>query len=145
MTDEQVQQQINQATQDATTLDYGKWSFEQRRANLPTDHNLWQQVRDQTLRRQQSDNEAARQRHLAKLAGDRKAKQAETDAQVEVELQPEKRRLQNQWLADNPTQTAADFESKAWHLLKENLVEQRNADIMNAEIQSQAASGRYSL
>jgi hypothetical protein len=145
MTEAELKLQIAQAQSDATTLDFGKWSFEQRRANLPTDHSLWQQVRDRTLARQQSDNEAARQRHLASLAGDRKAKQAETDAQVEAELQPEKRRLQNEWLANNPTQTAADFNQKVWHLLKENLIEQKNADTMNAEIQSQAATGRYSL
>lgn len=145
MTDDQIKQQVAQGEQDTITLDYGKWSFQQRQSKLPTDHDLWKQVRDRTLARQQSDNEAARQRHLAKLDGDRKAKQAEADAQTELQLAPEKRRLQNEWLANNPTQTAADFDKKAWHLLKENLIEQKSADIMNATIESQKASGRYSL
>ncbi len=143
MTDEQIKQQIAQSEQDIITLDYSKWSFQQRQANRPTDHDLWKQERDRTIARQQSDNEAARQRHLAKLADDRKAKQDEADAQIELSLAPEKKRLQNQWLVDNPTQTVADFEKKAWHLLKENLIEQRNADSLSAEIQRQKASGLY--
>jgi hypothetical protein len=142
---EKIKQQMAQIQQDDTNLDYGKWSFEQRRANLPNDHSLWQQVRDRTLARQQSDNAETRRKYLAKLDDEKKARQAETDAQTDLELAPEKRRLQNEWLANNPTQTAADFEKKAWHLLKENLIEQRNADSLSAEIQRQKASGGYSL
>ncbi len=145
MTDDQIKQQITQAEQDTITLDYGKWSFQQRQAKLPNDHNLWQIERDRTLRRRQSDNEASRQRHLAKIDDDRKASQVKTDAAIDLELAPTKKRLQNEWLANNPTQTASDFDKKAWHLLKDNLIDQRNADIMNAEIQAQAATGRYSL
>ncbi len=143
MTDEQLKQQIAQSEQDNINLDFTKWSFEQRRANLPNDHSLWQQVRDRTLARQQSDNAEARRKYLAKLDDEKKAKQAERDAQTDLGLAPEKRRLQNEWLANNPTQTAADFEKKAWHLLKENLIEQRKTEAINAEIQS--AFGRYSL
>jgi hypothetical protein len=145
MKDQELKQQIAQAEQDATTLDFTRWSAQRIHAKLPNDHDLWQQERDAVLSRQKSDNEAARQRHLAKLDDDRKAKQAENDAQIELSLAPEKRRLQNEWLANNPNETAADFEKKAWHLLRENLIEQRSADIMNATIQSQAASGIYSL
>jgi hypothetical protein len=145
MTEIELKQQIAQAEQDIITLDYSKWSFQQRQANRPTDHDLWKHECDRTIARQQSDNEAARQRHLAKLDGDRKAKQDEADAQIELSLAPEKKRLQNEWLANNPNETAADFEKKAWHLFKENLIEQRKTEAMNAEIQSQSATGRYSL
>ncbi len=137
---EQEKQQIAQAEQDIITLDFTKWSFQQRQANRPTNHELWQQERDRTLAKQQSENSELRRKYLEKLGDEKKARQAETDAQTEAELQPEKRRLQNQWLVDNPTQTAADFEKKAWHLLKENLIEQRNADSFDAEVQRQAAS-----
>jgi septum formation inhibitor MinC len=145
MTDEQIKQSIAQGEQDSITLDFSKWSAQRIQAKLPNDHSLWRQERDRTLARQQSENAEARRRHLAKLDDDRKAKQAETDALTELQLAPEKRRLQNEWLANNPGQTAADFDKKAWHLLKENLIEQKSADIMNATIQSQKASGRYSL
>ncbi len=145
MTDEQIQQSVAQAEQDATTLDYSKWSFQQRQQKLSTDHDLWKQTRDAVLDRRQRDNATARHNHLNKLENERKAEQSAMDAKIDLELAPTKKRLQNEWLANNPTQTAADFEKKAWHLLKENLIEQRSADIMNATIQSQAASGRYSL
>jgi hypothetical protein len=142
---EKIKQQMAQIQQDDTNLDYGKWSFERRRAGLPTNHELWTDARDQTLARQKAENAETRRNYLAKLDDEKKARQAETDAQTDLELAPEKRRLQNEWLVNNPTQTAADFEKKAWHLLKENLIEQRNADSLNAEIQRQKASGIYSL
>ncbi len=145
MTEKELQQQINQATQDATTLDYTKWSYARRQAKLSDDHNLWQIERDRTLARQRSDNNEARARYNTKLEAERAAKKADADAQTEIALAPEKRRLQNEWLANNPAQTAADFEKKAWHLLKENLIEQRKTEAISAEIQSQSATDRYSL
>jgi hypothetical protein len=137
---EQEKQQIAQAEQDIITLDYSKWSFQQRQANRPTDHNIWQIERDQTLQRQQSENSELRRKRLAKLDEEKAERQRERDAETDLALAPTKKRLQNQWLVDNPTQTAADFEKKAWHLLKENLLEQRNADSFDAEVQRQAAS-----
>jgi hypothetical protein len=145
MTETELKQSIAQAEQDAVTLDYSKWSFQQRQAKLPTDHDLWQQERDRVRRRQQADNAEARKRILANLDTKKQAEQAQTDAEMESLLAPEKKRLQNEWLANNPTQTAADFEKKAWHLLKENLIEQRSADAMEATKQQMASTGRYSL
>jgi hypothetical protein len=139
MTDEQTKQQIAQGEQDAITLDFAKWSFEQRRANLPNDHSLWQQVRDRTLARQQSENSELRQRYLSKLDEEKAERQRERDAEIDLELAPTKKRLQNEWLANNPTQTVTDFEKKAWHLLKENLLEQHNADSLDAEVERQKA------
>jgi hypothetical protein len=143
MTDEQIKQQIAQGEQDAITLDFAKWSFQQRRANLPNDHSLWEHQRDGVLDRQRRENTEARRKYLDGLESARAEKQRENDAQTEAELAPERRRLQNEWLANNPTQTVTDFEKKAWHLLKENLIEQRNADAFRAEIQRQTASGRF--
>ena len=143
MTDEQIKQQIAQSEQDNITLDYSKWAAQRRQAKLSDDHNLWQIERDQTLARQSSDNAEARRKYLDGLEIARNAKKAEADAQTEAELQPEKRRRQNEWLANNPTQTPADFEKKAWHLLKENLLEKKSADI--AEATKQQLAGRYSL
>ncbi len=134
-----------QSEQDQITLDFSKWSQQRTRAKLSNSHGLWVQQRDDVLARQRSDNAEARRKYLAKLDDDRKAKQAETDAQIELSLAPEKKRLQNEWLANNPTQTSADFEKKAWHLLKENLIEQQKAASLEAEIQRQTSTGRYSL
>ena len=143
MTDEEIRQQIEQA--DVITLDYSKWSFQQRQANLPTDHVLWQQERDRVLSRQQSDNAEARQRHLNSLETARAAKLREYDAAIDAELAPERARLERAWLADHPNDTPADFEKKAWHHLKANLIEQRSAEAMEATKQQMAKTGRYSL
>jgi hypothetical protein len=136
---EKIKQQMAQAEQDALNLDYGKWSFEQRRANLPNDHSLWQQVRDRTIQRQQAENSELRRKYLAGLEAAKADRQRERDAEIDLELAPTKKRLQNEWLANNPTQTVTDFEKKAWHLLKENLLEQHNADSLDAEVERQKA------
>jgi hypothetical protein len=143
MTELQLDNEIYQARQDAITLDYAKWNFQRIQAKLPASHDLWQQERDAVLDRQRRDNAEARARYLTKLDEKRAAKQSEYDAQINAELEPEKKRLQNEWLANNPTQTAADFEKKAWHLLKENLVEQHNAASLEATKQQLLQSGRY--
>ena len=143
MTDEQTKQQIAQAEQDEITLNYSKWSFQQRRLKLSANHNLWQQERDRVLARQQSDNAEAGRKYRATLEAAKAEREREHDAQIDRELEPQKQRLKREWLANNPNQTAADFEKKAWHLLKENLIEQRNAEAFEAE--KQRAAGRYSL
>jgi membrane carboxypeptidase/penicillin-binding protein PbpC len=143
LTEKELQQQIDRAMQDAITLDYSKWATQQRQAKLSTDHDLWQIERDRTLARMKSDNAEARARRLNKLDGERIAKQSESDAQTELELAPEKRRLEREWLANNQGATAADFEKKAWHLLRVNLIERRRAEAFEAE--KQRAAGRYAL
>ncbi len=143
MTDTEILDQYNQATQDAITLDYSRWSFQQRQAKLSDNHDLWQQERDRTLARQQSDNAQTRRKYLDGLEAAKAEKQRELDAVIELDLAPEKRRLQNEWLANNPNFTASDFEQKAWHLLKENLIEQRRAEAF--EIEKQRVASRYAL
>ncbi len=140
---EKIKQSMAQIQQDDTNLDYGKWSFEQRRANLPNDHSLWEQVRDRTLARQQSENAELRRKYLDGLEAAKAERQREHDAEIDRELEPQKQRLMREWLANNPNFTAQDFESKAWVHLRENLLKQRENDSMNAEIQRLA--GRYSF
>jgi septum formation inhibitor MinC len=145
MTDEQIKQKIAQSEQDSITLDYSKWSAQRLKAKLPNDHRLWQQQRDRVLARQQSDNAAAGRKYRASLEAEKAEKRREKDAEIDRELEPQKQRLMREWLANNPDQTAADFEKKAWHLLKENLIERAKAEAFEAESKRQSASGRYSL
>lgn len=96
MTEHQIQQNYNQTIQDETTLDYAKWSAQRIQSKLSNDHELWKQERDAVLARRKRNNEAARASHLNNLETQRKAKQAEADAQIDSELEPEKRLLQNE-------------------------------------------------
>jgi hypothetical protein len=140
---EKINESIAQGEQDAITLDFAKWSFQQLRANLPNDHNLWQIERDRTFRRQQSENSELRRKHLAKLDEEKAERQRERDAEIDLELLPQKETLMRDWLANNPYLTAQDFESRAWVHLRENLLKQRENDSVNAELQRLA--GRYSF
>jgi hypothetical protein len=145
MTDEQLKQSITQAEQDNITLDFTKWSFQQRQAKLPSSHELWQQEHDAVLARQQAENTELRQRYLAKLQAAKAEKQREYDAELDRELEPQKQRLMREWLANNPNFTATDFDKKAWIHLRQNLIAQRQSESLQAELQSQLSTGRYSL
>jgi hypothetical protein len=145
MTEKEMQDDVNQARQDAVTLDYSKWSDQQRRAKLSTDHDLWQQQRDRVLARRQSENAEAGRKYRESLEAAKTERQREREAQIDRELEPQKQMLMREWLANNPTLTANDFEKKAWQHLRTNLIEKMKADALNAEIQNQKATGRYSL
>ncbi len=145
MTETELKERIAQAEQDAVTLDYTKWSAQRIQAKLPNDHNLWQFERDRTLARQQSDNAEAGRKYRATLQTAKAEKRREYDAEIDRELEPQKQRLKREWLANNPNQTPADFEKKAWAFLKGNLIEQREAAKMEHTKRQLSASGRYSL
>ncbi len=145
MTQEEIQIQNAQNAQDIITLDYPKWSFQQRRANRSDDHGLWQQERDRVLSRQQIDNQSAKSSYLADLEAKRADKRAEHEAELDRQLEPQKQTMMRDWMANHPGKTAADFEKDAWTHLRQNLVEQRESEMTRATIESERASGRYSL
>jgi hypothetical protein len=145
MTDEQIEKELSQVEQDNITLDFTKWSFQRRQANLPTEHSLWETARDAVLARQRWDNAVVRQRYLDGVAAQRAAKQSEHEREIDAELEPTKQRLKRDWLANNPAFTESDFEKKAWIHLRQNLVDERNTASLNAEIAAQMAKGIYSL
>jgi len=87
--------------------------------------------------------DAARERNLSKTEAEKAEKRRETDAAIDAELLPTKLGLMGDWLANNPTFTEADFESKAWIQLRSNLVEEREEAARDAELARQFTSGRY--
>jgi len=103
------------------------------------------QERDETLARQQIENDELRRNRLARLASAKDEKRREHEREIDAELEPQKQRLKRDWLANNPAFTEFDFERKAWILLRQNLVEERNAASLSSEIQSQMAKGIHSL
>ena len=50
-----------------------------------------------------------------------------------------------EWLANHPGETVQDFEKKAWHHLRENLVAERSRKAMETELEAAWATGRFSL
>ena len=145
MTDKEIQEQNSRAEQDIITLDYTKWSFQQRQSRRADDHDLWQSERDRVLDRQRSQNAASRVRYLQDLEGKKRAKQRADNAETDRRLEPQKQTLMREWLANNPDKTAEDFDKSAWQHLRANLIEQAESDAYNAEIRQQSETGRYSL
>ncbi len=143
MTDEQKMQW--QTEQDQITLDFSKWSQQRTLAGLSNNHNLWKEHRDDVFARQQASNAESRRKYLAGLEAAKAEKQAEHDAAIDRELEPTKIRLKRDWLANNPAFTEFDFEKKAWVLLRQNLIEQREADNRESVRNSMLATGRYAL
>lgn len=113
-----------QMKQDAITLDYTQWSMQRREAGLSTDHAIWQTERDKVQERWKRENEAARQRHLNNLEEERRAKQAERDAEDQKRRQAEEEKLKDRlkmaYMA-NPAASAEDFESDYPQLKSEYL------------------------
>ncbi len=145
MTENEIQKQNSRAEQDIITLDYSKWSFQQRRLKRADDHGLWQQERDRVIDRQRSDNANARARYLQDLENKKRAKQRADEAETDRQLEPQKQVLMREWLADNPDKSAEDFDISAWLHLRQNLIEQSRADALNAHIKAETATGRYAL
>lgn len=116
--------------------------FKKERQAEHAEHLRQQEITAQNSR---DENATLRANYLAGLEAAKAEKQAERDAEIDRELQPEKQRLMRQWLANNPSFTESDFEKKAWHLLRQNLVEQGEADNREAMRSSLLKSGRYAL
>ena len=145
MTEKEIQEQNNQVEQDIITLDYTKWSFQQRQANRADDHGLWQRERDRVLDRQRNENVEARRKYNAQLEAAKTEKRRETDAETDRQLEPQKQILMREWIANHPGKTKDDFDKTAWLHLRQNLIEQSRADALDAHIKAETASGRYSL
>jgi hypothetical protein len=143
MTQEEIRKQHEQQLQNNITLDYTKWSFERRRRGLSTDHDLWQKERDYVMREQFTHNAETRRKYLAGLQEKRDVEARADERAIDAELLPKKLRLKRQWLADNPTFSENDFETKAWVHLRQNLVEERTDAAREAELKRQLSTFRY--
>jgi hypothetical protein len=124
-------------------LDYTAWSTQQRRAGKPFDHQSWQAVRDAAIFDSKWENAKARSEYLAGLQEKKDAEARAGERAIDAELLPKKLRLKRQWLADNPTFSESDFESKAWIHLRQNLIEERADAGHVAEIKRQLGRLRY--
>ncbi len=134
-----------QTQQDQITLDFSAWSQQRTLAGLSNNHDLWQDQRDDVLARQQAHNAETRRKYLAGLEAAKAEKQAERDAEIDQSLEAKKQQLMRQWLVDHPDKTAADFDKLAWTYLRQNLVEQGEADNRESVRNSMLKTGRYAV
>ena len=89
------------------------------------------------------ENERLGARRLAALAAKRAADEAANDARLEASLEPERTKLQRQWLADHPDLTPEDSRRRAWPQLRQNLGDERAAQHLEAEKAALRRTGMY--
>lgn len=92
-------------------------------------------------------NSEARARHLAALAAQRQAKADEWAAAQEQAFADDKARLQREWQAAHPEYRADPqaFDRLAWPLLRQNLIADRDAAVLEATKRQLRQRGGYSL
>jgi hypothetical protein len=138
------QERCSRNVEEANLLsDFATWQYKRKQKNLLATHDEWVSHKQYNESESRRLNDEAKQRRRARVEAELRADKAQTQQTVELELAADKKRLQNQWLVNNPTQTPADFEKKAWHLLKENLVAERSDAQMEAEMRSARAEMDY--
>jgi hypothetical protein len=141
MTDEQFAERIAREMGDVNdTADFYKWSYRRQTEKLPSSHEHWIEAKNAALAVSAASEAEARGRRMASLQADREAERRRYDAEIEASLAEDKTRLQNEWLANNPTLTAEDFERRTWGLLKANLIQERENAQMRIELQAARAS-----
>jgi hypothetical protein len=88
-------------------------------------------------------NEAARQRILDGVAAERAADAKKQEAAIEAALAPAKEREKRAWLAAHPDKTEHTFETKAWPLLRANLLDEDRRRGQEAAVERLRATGQY--
>jgi hypothetical protein len=101
-----------------------------------------QQARDERIKfdaeilheqeQMQERERQARARHEQAVADELAKLAAQKAAALDAALDPHRLRMQREWVADHPGQTAADFMAHAWPQLKPNLIEDLNREAEEA-------------
>jgi hypothetical protein len=90
-------------------------------------------------------NAETRKAYLATLEAKRAAERAKSEAEVDRQLEPEKTRAKNAWLAAHPDKTPADFEATWTARLRPNAVQDLERQAGEATKQTLRATGEYSF
>ncbi len=120
-----------------------------------------QRTLEQSLARQRAEHEArqaeeradqdervrsnaeSRRQYLATLESKRAAERAKAEAEVDRQLEPEKQRTRNEWLANHPYQSADAFEKTWKQFLRPNAVQDLERQAGEQIKASLRASGKY--
>ena len=94
---------------------------------------------------QRAENRRAREAHRASLEAQQAAERRRHEAELDAELEPVKQRTKREWLASHPAATEADFERRAWPLLRQNLLEDRREQLIARTQEQLRQTGLYSL
>ncbi len=90
-------------------------------------------------------NAETRKAYLATLEAKRAAERRRAEAAVDDQLEPEKTRAKNAWLAAHPDKTPADFEATWTAHLRPNAVQELERRTGEAVRASLLSTGQYSF
>jgi len=99
-------------------------TLEQSLARQRAEHEARQEEERAEQAERDRSNAATRKAYLDGLAAKREGERQTMEAKVDAQLEPEKTRARNEWLANHPGKSAADFE-QVWRAhLRPNAVQE---------------------
>ncbi len=104
-----------------------------------------QHAADEAAAERQRQADAAENERLrsARMAALDRERTAANERHLEEVLASQRATLERRWLAGHPDRTAADFARSAWPQLRTNLLEEREAQTLEAAKAALARTGRY--
>jgi len=111
---------------------YGNYVTQQALARQRREREAWEEQQREEREEQVRANTEARERYLAGLAAQQAEVARRQAAETEVALAPAKERARRDFLIAHPGQDAATFENVAWPLVRENLLADEEARVLEA-------------
>jgi hypothetical protein len=96
------------------------------------EREAWEEQQREEREEQVRENAAARKRYLDGLAAQKAEADQRRAAETEAALAPAKERARRDFLIAHPGQDAAAFEKLAWALVRENLLADEQARVLEA-------------
>ncbi len=126
-----------------------KTEMQRRQERVLDEQRKEREQREQQERADQDErvrhNAETRRQYLATLEEKREGERRRAEAEVDRQLEPEKQRARNEWLANHPYQTPTDFENTWKQFLRPNAVENLERQAYEATKQALRATGKYSF
>jgi ATPase subunit of ABC transporter with duplicated ATPase domains len=124
---------------------YYSYVTEQALARQRREREAWEEQQREEQEERVRENAAARKRYLDGLAEQKAAAEQRRAAETEAALAPAKERARRDWLIAHPSQDAVAFENVAWPLVRENLLADEEARVLEATKARIRLDPRYSL
>ena len=122
---------------------YGNYVTQQALARQRREREAWEEQQAEEQAERVRANTEARASYLAGLAKQKAEAARRQEAETDAALAPAKERARRDWLVSHPGQDAAAFEKVAWPLVRQNLLEDQRAAVIEATKAQLRNSGMY--
>ncbi len=111
---------------------YGNYVTQQALARQRREREAWEEQQAEEQAERVRANTEARASYLAGLAAQKAEVARRQEAETDAALAPAKERARRDWLIAHPGRDAAAFEKVAWPLVRENLLADEQARVLEA-------------